>query len=66
LRRGFLLQGYEKTKTILPIRITNANDNGKYDFHNSCIKASYRILGKLALTQIKQKQKNVVLRAKFI
>jgi len=53
-------------KITLDTKIVKPNDNGKYDFHNNCINASYLILGKLALTQIKANTNNVVLIAKFI
>jgi|TARA_B110000483_G_C17763368_1_gene376975 hypothetical protein len=52
-------------KIILETKIVKPNDNGKYDFHNNCIKASYLILGKLALTQMNAKTNKVVLIAKF-
>jgi hypothetical protein len=48
------------------MKITQANENGRYDFHIYCIKVSNLILGKLALTQMKAKVKNVVLIPKLM
>jgi len=53
-------------KITLDTKIVKPNDNGKYDFHNNCINASYLILGNDALTHTNAKTKKHVLIAKFI